>query len=83
MLRSTAEPLNLSQVVIRTFSNLTLISESINQSINRDNHNITGDEGIVGLCKGAKVTLVIPPEMGYGASGAGGDIPGGASVSDQ
>ena len=39
------------------------------------------DEGIVGLCKGAKATLVIPAKMGYGASGAGGDIPGGATVS--
>ena len=27
------------------------------------------DEGLVGLCKGAKATLVIPPEMGYGAQG--------------
>ena len=27
------------------------------------------DEGIVGLCKGAKATLVIPPDMGYGSSG--------------
>jgi len=24
------------------------------------------DEGIVGLCKGAKANLIIPPEMGYG-----------------
>ena len=40
-----------------------------------------GDEGILGLCKGAKATLVIPPEMGYGARGAGRDIPGGATVS--
>jgi len=38
------------------------------------------DEGLLGLCKGAKATLVIPPEMGYGASGAGGDIPGGATL---
>ena len=38
------------------------------------------DEGIVGLCKGAKAILVIPPEMGYGASGAGADIPGGATL---
>ena len=59
--------------------NLTLNSESINCN----NHNITGEEGIVGLCVGAKATLVIPPEMGYGAAGAGGDIPGGATVSDQ
>merc|ERR1712226_1524581 len=38
------------------------------------------DEGIIGLCKGAKATLVIPPEMGYGANGAGADIPGGATL---
>ena len=24
------------------------------------------DEGIVGLCKGAKANLIIPPDMGYG-----------------
>ena len=39
------------------------------------------DKGIVGLCKGAKAVLVIPPEMGYGANGAGSTIPGGATVS--
>ena len=38
------------------------------------------DEGLIGMCKGAKATLVIPPEMGYGAQGAGGDIPGGATL---
>merc|ERR1712086_1235654 len=38
------------------------------------------DEGLLGLCKGAKATLVIPPEMGYGDSGAGADIPGGATL---
>ena len=38
------------------------------------------DEGLLGLCKGAKATLVIPPEMGYGEQGAGGDIPGGATL---
>jgi len=38
------------------------------------------DEGLIGLCKGAKATLVIPPEMGYGDSGAGGTIPGGATL---
>merc|ERR1719253_2561591 len=38
------------------------------------------DEGILGLCVGAKANLVIPPEMGYGTSGAGGDIPGGATL---
>merc|ERR1719253_1073042 len=26
------------------------------------------DEGILGLCVGAKANLVIPPEMGYGTS---------------
>ncbi|KAL3937545.1 MAG: hypothetical protein SGBAC_007369 [Bacillariaceae sp.] len=38
------------------------------------------DEGLIGLCKGAKATLVIPPEMGYGAQGAGDAIPGGATL---
>ena len=38
------------------------------------------DQGLLGLCKGAKATLIIPPEMGYGAAGAGGVIPGGATL---
>jgi len=38
------------------------------------------DEGIVGLCKGAKATLILPPEYGYGERGAGGAIPGGATL---
>lgn len=38
------------------------------------------DEGIQGLCVGAKATLVIPPEKGYGEGGAGEDIPGGATL---
>jgi len=44
-----------------------------------DNH--IGDEGFIGLCKRAKATLVIPPEMGYGSVGEGATIPGGATVS--
>jgi len=38
------------------------------------------DQGLLGLCKGAKATLVIPPDMGYGDGGAGDDIPGGATL---
>jgi len=38
------------------------------------------NEGFLGLCKGAKAVLVIPPEMGYGADGNGADIPGGATL---
>lgn len=38
------------------------------------------DEGILGLCIGAKANLIIPPEMGYGEAGAGGVIPGGATL---
>lgn len=38
------------------------------------------DEGLIGLCKGAKATLVVPPDMGYGDDGAGDDIPGGATL---
>lgn len=38
------------------------------------------DYGLLGLCKGAKATLVIPPVLGYGARGAGKTIPGGATL---
>uniref|UniRef100_A0A7S2H4F6 peptidylprolyl isomerase n=1 Tax=Helicotheca tamesis TaxID=374047 RepID=A0A7S2H4F6_9STRA len=38
------------------------------------------DQGLLGLCKGAKATLVIPPDEGYGDAGAGGVIPGGATL---
>jgi FK506-binding protein 14 len=38
------------------------------------------DQGLIGLCKGAKAELVIPPEMGYGSTGAGETIPGGATL---
>ena len=38
------------------------------------------DEGLIGLCVGEKAILVIPPELGYGSSGAGEVIPGGATL---
>ncbi|MAJ32367.1 MAG: hypothetical protein CMC18_06965 [Flavobacteriaceae bacterium] len=38
------------------------------------------DEGIALLNKGAKARLVIPSELGYGASGAGGVIPPNATL---
>lgn len=38
------------------------------------------DEGLVDMCPGEKRTLIIPPDMGYGDRGAGGAIPGGATL---
>lgn len=38
------------------------------------------DEGVVGMKEGGKRKLVIPSEMGYGASGAGADIPPNATL---
>ena len=44
-------------------------------------HVIRGwDEGVQGMTVGSTRVLIIPPELGYGARGAGGVIPGNATL---
>lgn len=38
------------------------------------------DQGLLGMCVGEKRKLTIPPNLGYGDRGAGGAIPGGATL---
>lgn len=38
------------------------------------------DAGLMDMCPGENRILTIPPHMGYGSRGAGGKIPGGATL---
>jgi FKBP-type peptidyl-prolyl cis-trans isomerase len=38
------------------------------------------DQGLIDMCPGDKRVLTIPPHLGYGDRGAGGVIPGGATL---
>ena len=38
------------------------------------------EQGVPGMCKGETRVLIVPPHLGYGDRGAGGVIPGGATL---
>jgi FK506-binding protein 2 len=38
------------------------------------------DQGLLDMCEGEKRKLIIPSHLGYGEQGAGGKIPGGATL---
>ena len=38
------------------------------------------DQGLMGMCVGEKRKLTIPSDLGYGSSGSGAKIPGGATL---
>lgn len=45
-----------------------------------DCFSLIGHHSLLDMCIGEKRTLTIPPEKGYGDRGAGGAIPGGATL---
>ena len=38
------------------------------------------EEGFTGQCAGERITMIVPPALGYGDQGAGDIIPGGATL---
>jgi peptidylprolyl isomerase len=52
----------------------------VHQVIQGWDDGILGAEGVEGMKVGGKRVLIIPPELGYGARGAGGVIPGNATL---
>ena len=38
------------------------------------------EQGLLGLCEGARATLVVPPQFSHGSDGDGKAIPGGATL---
>ncbi|HKB69077.1 MAG TPA: FKBP-type peptidyl-prolyl cis-trans isomerase [Pyrinomonadaceae bacterium] len=86
--RSTGQLPRSGETVIVNYTGLLGSGEKFDSSLDRGQpfklgagHVIKGwDEGIAKLRVGEQATLIIPPELGYGAKGAGGVIPPDATL---
>lgn len=88
--RSTGQPPRSGETVVVNYTGLLGSGVKFDSSLDRgqpfkfklgEGRVIKGwDEGIAKLRVGEQATLIIPPQLGYGAKGAGGVIPPDATL---